>query len=102
MFSNAIKVLAFSCVVFSSAALADDDDWDADNRYVDGYGYAPVVEEEFFVTPRGVVEEDIIYMPERVEEVQTVQPRYYRPPASNYGYIEQAPAYALRDCDEWW
>jgi hypothetical protein len=104
MFSNAIKMLAFSSAIFSSAVLADADDWEGYNRYVGGYGYAPVVEEELIVTPRGVVEEEIVYVPERVVEVQSMQPRYYAPAPiiSDYGYVQQIPMYARRDWDGRW
>ncbi len=102
MFSKAIKIVTIGSVLLSSSAFADADDWDGYDRYVQGYGYAPVVQEEFLVTPRGVVEEETVYVPERVVEYQPVQPRYYAPPppAGYYGYAQQMPMSGYRDWDD--
>lgn len=83
-----IKIITLS-LLFSSAALADDDDWDG---YRGGYvrEYYPAYYPP--VAP-GYYREEIVYVPERVIEYVPVQPRYYAPPPPppSYGYDQRSP-----------
>ncbi|MDD5410355.1 MAG: hypothetical protein PHF31_02925 [Methylobacter sp.] len=77
-----IKVIMLS-LLFSSVALADDDDWDDDR--------GPVVEYYQPVAP-GYYREEIVYVPERVVEYVPAQPRYYAPPPPppRYSYDQRS------------
>ena len=88
-------------IFFSSKVFADADDWSGSSGYGQNYGYAPVVQEQFFVTPqgqiveeeiiatrRGLVEKEIVYAPQPVIEYQQVQP-IYRAPPTNYNQYGQ-------------
>lgn len=69
-------------ILFSSAVVADDDDWDEYR----GYGHH---HHRHHYYP--VYQEDIVYVPEPVVEYAPVQPRYYAPPLSvnDYGYDQR-------------
>ncbi|WP_347989095.1 hypothetical protein [Methylomonas sp. AM2-LC] len=107
-----IKIAAISFMFISSTAFADADDWGY-RPYVENYQYAPVVQEQFIVTPRGIVEEEfiatprgiveeVIYIPERVVEYQSVQPRYSVPVQNYYNSTQPAPMYGRFDRDDRW
>lgn len=69
-------------LLFSSAALADDDDW-GEHHHRHGHGYYPA-----YTVER-------VYVPERVVEYVPVQQRYYAPPPPpppvRYGYDQRSP-----------
>lgn len=90
-----VKVVTIGSMFICSSAFADADDWG-------GYGYAPVVQEQFIATPQGVVEEEIVYVPERVVEYQPAPPRYSAPVSNYYGYAQQMPSYGRGDWDDRW
>ncbi|MDD4915241.1 MAG: hypothetical protein PHW13_09445 [Methylococcales bacterium] len=95
-----IKVAIAGCIFVSSAAFADADDWGRYPAYVQNYGYAPVVQNEFIATPQGIVEQEIVYIPQRVVEYQPTPPGYVPPAANYYGYAQPVPVYVGRDWDE--
>ncbi len=73
-------------LLFSSVALADDDDWDDPRGYAREYYpayYQPVAPSYY--------REEIVYVPERVVEYVSVQPRYYAPPPPRYSYDQRSP-----------
>jgi len=77
------KIIMLS-LIFSSVALADDDDYDGPGpEYYPPY-YQPVAP--------GYYREEIVYVPERVVEYVPVQPRYYAPPPpTRYSYDQRSP-----------
>jgi hypothetical protein len=96
-----VKVVAIGSMLICSAAFADDD-WGGYQAYGQNDGYAPVVQEQFIASPQGVVEEEIVYVPERVVEYQPVTPRYAASVSNYYGYAQPMPSYGRGDWDDRW
>ena len=96
-----IKIAAISCMFITSTAFADADDWEY-RPYGQYYQSAPVVQEQFIVTPRGIVEEEIVYAPQPVIQYQYAQPSYSAPVQNYYNYVQQAPMYGRVDRDDRW
>lgn len=81
------KIILLS-LLFTSVALADDDDGD---DYRGGYAreYYPAYYQQ--VAP-SYYQEEIVYVPERVVEYVPVESRYYAPlPPPRYSYDQRSP-----------
>lgn len=97
MFSKTIKVIVVSSSIFFMTG-AHADNWNAYIPYPQG-GYAPIVQEEIIVSPRGGVEE-IIVVPERSVQYQQFQPVYPAPAPTYYSYQQPERFYRHRDWDD--
>ncbi|NJA04765.1 hypothetical protein [Methylomonas sp. UP202] len=74
-------VIIVASLWFSSAAFADDDDWDEYPAYPPLY-YQPVAP--------GYYREETVYVPERIVEYIPARPRFYAPPPPvRYEYYDQ-------------
>lgn len=92
------KFIIIICIFISPAAFADADDWGGFGFYGQNYGYnPPIVQEEIIATPRGFVEEEIVYVPQRIVEYQGYQQNFIAPVPNYNVYVPQEPVFSYQD-----